>query len=71
MKRTKLTPQEWQEKHPKCETCKYSEFHCPLIAGLPIPSYYTCAIKDKIVYPKLPRWFCQCYEWKNFKLKGE
>ena len=74
MKKYFLNPQEWREKHAKCEFCKYLRYDCTA-TRLNIPGcndYQECIVKKKIIkFPELSRFWCRCYEAKLFTKESE
>ena len=64
-----LNPQEWRESHPRCEFCKYlrHDYTATKLNLSRCDDYQECIIKKKVIkIPKLPRFWCRCYEAKLF-----
>jgi hypothetical protein len=61
-----MTVSEWRSKHKKCKYCRYGKREYSPMGG-----YYNCLVRDKIVYPSLPRPFCKVFKVKTLVVNGE
>lgn len=58
--------QKYRKSHPKCKYCEYLKMESG--KGI-VPSFYKCIAKDKIiVYESIPKYFCSCYEVKDYEI---
>jgi hypothetical protein len=62
-----MTVSEWRSRHKKCKYCRYSKYTHYILGG----DYCECLIKDKAVFPSLPRPFCKVFKVRALTINGE